>query len=223
MHMHMRARMTCTCTCAHDVYMNMYPAPACRYALRANESWLRAAPNPHVPGRTSYQSYYRASSLSEGLVFECRRCYKELRQAAALFEASATLPHVLTVRLEELEAEYDATTRRMLLFGGMLGSDGVRSWPRFERLLGSTRRHDLSRRAPNAGNREIVHVSNSSQKAAMRALLLDESHGVATELNVLRVRLGYTDQPGAVESYAARRRRWMLQSLCCNGGNALST
>ena len=74
------------------------------------------------------------------------------------------------------------------------------------------RKHDLTRRAPNAGNREGGHVSDASEKGALRTMLLDEAVGVAGELRRLRERLHYIEQPSPGGSTggggAAARRRW---------------
>ena len=77
------------------------------------------------------------------------------------------------------------------------------------------RKHDLSRRAPPAGSRTSSHVSNSSQKAALRALLLDERVGVAPELKRLRARLDYAAPNGEARAGEPEheRRRWRLASL----------
>ena len=201
-------------------------ASSYQYALRANESWLRV---PHESLRgLSYQQYYRSVPLREGLATECRRCFKELRQMASLYEATARTPRTLTVRFEELTDAYDATVSRMLEFAGLASGDAVRSRARFEKLLVATRKHDLSRRAATSiGVRTAGHVSDASQKAELRSLLLQPSVGVASEVRELRRRMGYeeagkmgmpskpdVDVARAESAAAARQRRWLLTTMC---------
>ena len=107
-------------------------------------------------------------------------------------------------------------------------------------MLRAAARHDLSQRAPDAGNREAGHVSsrataepelriyllscgspvtllcgaqvsNASAKAPLRALLLDEALGLAAELRRLRTSLGYTaDGPHA--GAVDRRAAWAAEA-----------
>ena len=104
---------------------------------------------------------------------------------------------------------------------------------RLEQAVGAAMRHcDLSRRAPTAGARQMMHVSNASQKSTLRSMLLDNSLGLSAELQRLRERLGYARAPeggggapatseggpeggrlSSDEALAARRRRWMLASM----------
>ena len=189
------------------------------YALRSNESWLRT-PNPTLPAGKSFQVYYRTATLREGLATECRRCFKELRQTASLYEATRRAPHALTLRFEELSekpAAFDASVRRLLRFGGLSPAAGdVRGGARFARLLAQMRKHDLSRRAPAAGSFTSGHVSNASQKGALRTLLLDEGVGVAAELRRLRERLDYGGGAGAragEPSMQEQLRKWRLASI----------
>lgn len=179
-----------------------------QYALRTNESWMRK-PVAELHGR-SYQQHYRETPARQGVQTECRRCFKELRQAANLFEASATRPATLTIHYEQVEANFEAAVRRVFSFAGAEGGGDARARARFEQLLGVMRKHDLSRRAPNAQTKEAGHVSNSSQKAGLRAMLLDSAF--APELQRLRQRLGYAGREGTAAS-AAIGRQWMLNSL----------
>ena len=192
------------------------------YALRSNESWLRT-PSASTPSGSSLQQYYRSAPTREGVAFECRRCFKELKQAATLYEATRGSPRALTLRLEELvelsalkRGLFDATLRRVLGFAGLAPAAwDVRGSARWRRLLAALRRHDTARwghkeQGPQPrGMRVQSHVSNASQKGALRALLLDEKVGVATELRKLRERLDYGDEADA----DARLRRWRLGGL----------
>ena len=193
------------------------------YALRSNESWL-LQPNPKLPESMSYQAYYRRAPLKEGLAHECRRCIKEMKQMASLYEATRTDPHALTLRFEELVeggAEgFDAGVRRLLLFAGLGPSTGdVRASARFGRMMQSMRKHDLSRRVV-LGRNTATHVSNASQKGALRALLLhDEGVGVAAELQRLRERLHYSSD--VEEAASVRRRRWRVAGVLHEGTGAI--
>ena len=198
-----------------------------QYALRANESWLRVPNtlNPALGGR-SYQQFYREAPTRVGVQTECRRCLKELGQAARLYEGTAARPSTLTLRFEELEASFEPTVRRLFAFAGAAGAADWRGRARFEQLVVAATRHDLSRRPPNTNNKEGGHVSNASQKNGLRALLLDSP--LAAELQRLRERLGYASTHTATSVAAATpsispisraggdagwRRRWMLASL----------
>lgn len=193
-----------------------------QYALRANESWLRV-PNPSLGG-LSYQAFYRQSPVHLGLGTECRRCFKELRQTAQLYEASAHQPTTLTIRFEDLERRFEPTVRRLFTFAGAAGNGEPRAKARFEALVTAALKHDVSRRgSPAAAAKEVahpirtrtqaLHVSNSSEKGALRALLLDPSLGVSAELRRLRLKLGYAPAAGNTadgDGAEARHRRWVL-------------
>ena len=191
-------------------------ASSYQYALRANESWLRVPREglrlPDGRSNLSYQAFYRAVPLSRGLATECRRCLKELNQAATLYERSRREPHTLTIRFEELSTAYDETVRRMLGFLGLASGDAVRGRERFAKLIAATQKHDLSRRAPQAmGARRAGHVSDSSQKADLRRLLLDPAVGVSAELRKLRERMDYAER--ADEDMARQRRKWAQATM----------
>lgn len=198
-----------------------------QYALRSTERWLHA-PVAALGGRT-YQAYYRASPPRTGLLAECHRCLEELKSTAALYAATARSDATLTLRFEELEAHFGPTVRRAFAFAGALApTHDDRGAAQRAGLMRAFARHDLARPAaarppgsapPNA--RLATHVSNASQKAPLRALLLDEASGLVGELRVLRAALGYAHggQPpsGADE---ATRRRWMLATAA--GARAVS-
>lgn len=188
-------------------------ASSYQYALRTTEAWIQREPRDALGGR-SYQQYYRSAPLRDGLAAECRRCFKELRQTAALYEATRRDPRVLTIRFEQLADDYDSTVHRMLGFLGLADGDPLRAAARFGRLVERARRFDLSRNAPN-GDRLQGHVSNSSQKAELRALLLDPAAGLFTELQALRGRLGYPAQfVAAVPSATAElQQQWRRATM----------
>jgi hypothetical protein len=195
------------------VHMIRDPLEVCassyQYALRAKEKWLHS-PRDFLGGK-SYQAHYRQAPLADGLVTECQRCFKEIRQMTTLFEGSAHSPWVLTVRFEELGARYDETVRRIFGFVGLASSgDYLRTATRFERLLSVARKHDVSRRPPVASTRVAGHVSNSSQKGELRAILRRDQR-VAKELEELRERLGYGgDEDGGDPG---RRQQWLLATM----------
>ena len=154
--------------------------------------------------------------MREGLAHECKRCFKELKQTASLYEATRHLPNTLTLRFEELveggTSSFDSSVSRMLRFAGLAPSGGdVRGQARFSRLMASMQKHDLSRRPANTGTREAGHVSNKDEKASLRAALLEEGLGVADELRKLRQRMQYTSADG--EGLEARKRRWRLAAM----------
>lgn len=207
-------------TAAHAPFVHVIrdPVEVCAssylYALRSNESWLRL-PNPSLPEGMAYQTYYRRAPLREGLAYECKRCVKELRQMASLYEATRTDARSLTLRFEELvesgPSAFDASVRRMLLFAGLGARAGdVRDAARFGRLMSAMRKHDLSRRTV-LGTRTSGHVSNASQKGVLRELLLrDPAMGLTTELQRLRDRLHYG---ASDEAQGVRRRRWRVAAV----------
>ena len=161
----------------------------------------------------SFQQYYREVEPRQGVQTECRRCFKELRQMVTLYENSSALPSTLTVHFEQLESSFEPTVRRLFSFAGLEGVGGLlapwRAHTRFEQLVGSARKHDLSRRAPSTATREAGHVSSKVEKAGLRAMLL--ASALAPELQRLRHRLGYA-VPGPANGSAASRN-WMLHAL----------
>jgi hypothetical protein len=183
------------CTSCPVVHVIRDPLEVCvssyQYALRSKESWLHK-PIPALDGR-SWQQHYKLTSTESGVLTECQRCLKEMQQMASLFAASATRPHVLHLRYEEFEVDFDQMVLRMLTFAGMVpdGATPLRR-SRLEWLLRLTAKHDLSRR-PLTERRahEAAHVSNNSAKDALRTILRTSDSAVTRSLRALRVKLGY--------------------------------
>ena len=61
------------------------------------------------------------------------------------------------------------------------------------------------------GARRAGHVSDSSQKADLRRLLLDPAVGVSAELRKLRERMDYAER--ADEDMARQRRKWAQATM----------
>ncbi|KAL1508376.1 hypothetical protein AB1Y20_004486 [Prymnesium parvum] len=132
-----------------------------QYALRSKEAWLHK-PMASLGGK-SWQAHYKSSNVREGLVLECRRCMKELRQMEALFVGSGRRPSTLTLRFEELETDFDETILRLLIFAGLV-PDGASpiQLVRQDSLLRQLSKHDLGRRAPGQG----LHAHEAAHEPA---------------------------------------------------------
>ena len=105
--------------------------------------------------------------------------------------------------------------RRIFAFAGAAVRSELRAPARFEQLMSAALRQDLSKRSHVQGAHTAMHVSNTSEKGKLRAMLLDNSLGVTKELSRLRERLGYgaRSPSGRTNSSNELRRQWQLASV----------
>ena len=212
------------------------------YSLTSTEGWLHLARSEL--GGLSWQQHLHQLDPKAGLLADCGRSLKELRQTAALYAATARRRDTLTLRLEELERSFDATIARLYFFvgapadgggggdgsgggsggggdgrsgsgaGGGDGADARRAAVAL-RLLRLAQKHDLSRLPRTELPAHVqAHVTNTSSKSALRAILLDPaaSHGVGKELATLRAQLDYPAGPPPLPGplAVALTGRWRL-------------
>ncbi|KAL1528242.1 hypothetical protein AB1Y20_009600 [Prymnesium parvum] len=179
------------------------PAEVCvssyQYHLTSTELWLQQ-PRPGTAG-VPYQLYLRRKDRRAGLLFECRRSIRDqIAQQAEAYELTHRDPRVLTVRMEETEADFDGTMASIFTF---LFTAAWRSpsppppehGAELNRSLGSTVRRlvALAGRYDVNRHREQLddgHLSATQRKRELRGILLNESK-IARELMRYRTRTGY--------------------------------
>lgn len=134
----------------------------------------------------------------------------------SLYAATRQRPDTLTLRLEEVETDYDGAARRLLFFlGAATDAADEQQCGHALRLLRAARRHDLSRITRSAMPAHVkAHVSNAADKGALRRLLLqppEAQRALGGELRALRKQLGYDPETGARGTALAElARRWRL-------------
>ena len=183
------------------------------YNSAAKEGWL------HLPqqalGGASWQQHLRNMSTAGGLHADCSRALKELRQMASLYAATKQRPDTLTLRLEEVEHDFDAVVARLLFFiGAATDAADAPQAALALRLLRLARKHDLRRTPRDVLPAHVkAHVSDAAGKAQLRGLLLEPSFALGGELRALRAQLGYpVAEAGARASVAELSRRWRLMT-----------
>ena len=181
------------------------------YNSAAKEGWL------HLPqqalGGASWQQHLRNMSTAAGLHADCSRALKELRQMASLYAATKQRADTLTLRLEEIEHDFDAVVARLLFFiGAATDAADAPQAAHALRLLRLARKHDLRRMPRDVLPAHVkAHVSDATGKAQLRSLLLEPSFALGGELRALRAQLGYpVTEAGARASVAELSRRWRL-------------
>jgi len=191
------------------------------YHLHSDEPWLRQ--NVSWYNGTSLQRLLRSLDTRRGLFLECRRSMlDQVAEQAAAVRATAADARVLTLRMEETEADYDGAMRR--LFSFLLGAPGRGGRgdkrgkggraPRqvgetgsadadallVEALVSAAAAYDTARNRPALDD---GHLSEMSRKRPLRLLLLNDS-AIARELATWRRAAGYDFD------YAAHCRRYGL-------------
>jgi hypothetical protein len=176
-----------------------------QYSRTGAEGWLRA---PRCEGCPSLQQQLLAANASEGLKITCERVVPSVRAAAALYRRARREPTCLTIRYEELASAFDYTVERLVAFFGAV-PDGHGAAATRERLLRAASRHDLSGRGGALKAHEAKHVSNASEKDALRATLLGLD-GCGAALRAAQSALEYpASGREGLEATSALRRRWL--------------
>ena len=164
-------------------------------------------------GGASWQQHLRNLSTPHGLQADCSRALKELRQMASLYAATRQRADTLTLRLEEVEHDFDSVAARLLFFiGAATDAADAPQAAHALKLLRLTRKHDLRRTSRDVLPAHVkVHVSDAAAKTRLRWLLLTPSFALGGELRALRAQLGYPPiaETGAGASSAELSRRWL--------------